>query len=121
MDFNKEKEGLQESKDWWKPLMGQHKVKFLSNGEEEEPHEWEGRMITQVRYDIELNGKLLNWGVTKRPTRGSLYGQIILIGANSGTLINQEVNVIVKGSGKETSYTILEALPLMGIKEETIK
>jgi len=36
IDWSKEKEALRkgETKDWWKPTPGQHKIKILSEGEE---------------------------------------------------------------------------------------
>ena len=119
MDWKKEKEDLMQGK-WWKPSTGQHKIKFLSNGEEFETI-WEEKTLKKVRFDIEVAKEMYFWGVTKGITENSLYGQIVLLGENRGSLIDGEINLVVKGSGKDTSYVILEALPLMKVKEEAVK
>lgn len=127
MDWETEAKKLRQTgeRNWFKPKTGQQKVKFLSNGEEYE-YEYEDdkgikKLIQKVRFDIMTNEVKMDWGIPKGMTENSLYGQLVLIGKNKGTLIDQEITLVVKGSGKEVSYTVLEALPLMQVKEEVIK
>lgn len=120
MDYNKEKESLQQAREWWKPVAGKYSIKILSEGEEYET-EWEGKAIPKVRYDIEVDGGKFSWGVTKGTTENSLFGQLVLIGANKGSLIGETITLLVKGSKKETQYTVEEALTLMTPKAEAVK
>jgi len=121
MDWNKIADGLSTGSDrnWLKPGIGQHIVKFLSEGEEY-TYEWEGDTIEKVRFEVEVNGEKFDWGVTKGKTANSLFGQIALVGKNRPQLTDSTVNLVVKGSGKETTYTITEALTYM-VKEEPVK
>ena len=122
MDWENEVRGLKQAgeRNWFKAKPGKHKIKFLSNGEEYTT-KWEDKEIKKVRFDIESEGSKLSWGVPKGMTENSLYGQIALIGKATGNLENQNITLVVKGMGKEVSYTILEALPLMSAEEEVIK
>jgi len=125
MDWNKEVTALKqanelEQREWFKPKPGKHKITILSNGEEYTTT-WEDKEIKKVRFDIENEGKKYSWGVSKGMTENSLYGQIALIGKASGNLEGKDITLVVKGTGKEVSYTVLEALPLMQIKEEWIR
>jgi len=121
MDWNKEKEQLFTAEDrvWWKSTPGKHTIKFLNDGEEFSI-EWEGEVIPKVRFKVEVNGNVFDWSVTKGKTQNSLYGQIALVGAARGVLHETSVTLIVKGTGKETSYIVEEALPLMSVKEEVV-
>lgn len=122
MDWNKEKNGLQkagEQNEWFKPQAGQYKVRFLTNGEEYETV-WEDKTMQKVRFDIEIKNKKYSWGVTKGKTEISLYGQIALCGAAMEGLVDKEITLLVKGSGKDVDYTVIEALPLMSPKEESV-
>jgi len=122
MNWKQEKEKLEaaEQKDWFKPTVGIHKLKFMSNGE---PYAvmWEDKEIQRVRFDIEVEGKKLNFGVNKGKTESSLFGQICLVAANKDDITNQEITLIVKGEKMQRSYTIQEALPLMTIKSEKVE
>ena len=119
MEWNKEKQTLRKAADWWQPTPGQHKIKILDDGEAYTAN-WEDKEIPKVRFQIEIDGKEYAWGVTKGQTEGSLYGQLCLVGAAWQTLKDKEINLVVKGVKKDTSYTVLEALPLMQPKEESI-
>ena len=99
-------------RNWWKTTVGAHRVKFMENGEEYSTF-WDDKEIPKVRFEVEVDANPLSWGVTKGITENSLYGQIALVGKDKGSLIGVEITVVVKGTGKETSYTVLEALPLM--------
>lgn len=122
MEWQKEKNALVDptERNYWKPTAGQHKVKFLTDGEEYE-FEWEEKTIRKVGFKVEVNNEKFDWGVTRGITEQSLYGQIALIGASLGTLIGNEITLVVKGSGKTVEYTVLEALPLMKPKEEKVE
>jgi len=117
MDYTKEKETLQESMDWFKPIRGKHEVLFLSEGE---PYsfEWEDKVIDKVRFIVEVNKERFQWGVTRGRTETSLYGQIVLIGANKGKLLGEKITLSVIGDKKDKKYLIDEAINLMTKKEE---
>ena len=121
MDWNKIADSLSTGGDrnWLKPGIGQHIVKFLSEGEEY-TYEWEGDTIEKVRFEVEVNNEKFDWGVTKGKTANSLFGQIALVAKNRPQLTDSTVTLVVKGSGKETAYTIVEALAYM-TKEEPVK
>lgn len=121
MDYNKEKESLIETteRNWWKPTAGQHSILFVSEAEEFDI-EWEGETIHKVAFKISVDNKEYDWSMTKGRTQNSLWGQITLVGANLGNLKGREITLVVKGEGKNTSYTVMEALPLMKPKEETV-
>jgi len=119
MDYDKLKDGLKQTSDWWKSSPGKHSIKILSEPEEYEV-EWEDKLIQKVRMDIEVDGKKFTWGVTKGMTESSLYGQLVLIGATKGKLKDETITLLVKGTGKDTEYTVEEALALMTPKEEKV-
>ena len=119
MDYNKEKQGLQQAREWWKPTAGKHIIKILSEPESYTT-EWEDKVIHKVRIEGEVDGKKYSWGVTKGLTENSLYGQLVLIGAARDQLKGETITLLVKGSGKDTEYTVEEALCLMKPKEESV-
>jgi len=122
MDYKQEKESLKQTNklDWWKPTAGKFSIKILSEPEEYDV-EWEGKAIPKVRLDIEVNGKEHSWGVTRGMTENSLFGQLVLVGESRGKLKDETITLLVKGSNKDTEYTVEEALPLMTTKEETVQ
>jgi hypothetical protein len=119
MDYTQEKQSLQQAREWWKPIAGKHTIKILSEPESYET-EWEDKVIQKVRFEVEVEGKKFSWGVTKGITENSLYGQLVLVGASKGKLKDETVTLLVKGSGKDTEYTVEEALALMTPKEEKV-
>lgn len=128
MDWKNEKEKLVEAVDrnYWKPTPGQHKIKFLSDGEEYEfDIEEKGvtKKVKKVGFKIKVNGEeeVFDWGVSKGITAQGLYGQLTLVGEWKGSLVDQEINLVVKGTGKTVEYTVLEALSLMKPKEEKVE
>ena len=128
MDYNKEKNNLKtgfETRNWWKPKAGQYKVKFLSEGEEYsyDFKEDDGKIKTvhKVRYDIQVGDEEFAWGITKGETEGSLFGQLVLVGANRNGLKDSNIDLLVKGAGKSTNYTVVDALALMTPKEEVVE
>jgi len=127
-NYQTEKEALKqpnEDRNWWKPTIGTHKIKIVT---EPEPFEFpwkekdgEEKIIKKEGMKIHINGEEYDWSVNQGITENSLWGQLLLVAAHNGFLKDQEITLIVKGSGKETSYTVLEALPLMTVKEEEVK
>ena len=126
MDWKKEKESLKQAqnRNWWKPTTGQHKIKILTDGEEYQYEFDDGiakKVIQKIRFEVEIAENKLDWGVSKGISESSLYGQLSLVGAERGTLIGTEITLVVKGSGMEISYTVLEALDLMTKPEEKVE
>jgi len=121
MDYKKEKESLQtgEQADWFKPTIGKHDIVFLSEGE---PYTivWEEKEIDKVKFLVEVKKKQYQWGVTKGKTETSLYGQIILVGANKEKLAGEKIILTVIGESKDRKYVVDEAIPLMTPKEERV-
>ncbi len=112
---------LKNQSDWWKVSEGKHKIKILSNGNEYQT-EFNNQVRQKVRFDVEINGKPYSWGVNKGRRQKSLYYQLSLVGqSNNGSLKGVDITLIVMGTGKETQYTIQEAIDLMPVVEEPVK
>lgn len=112
MDYQKELDRLKESSDYWKPEVGQYKVKALSELQEAEPfvRENDGKqeVTPQAKIDIEINGKKMHWtfGIGKTPA--STYGQLVEYAVKHGNvLLGSEFTVVVKSDGKKKDYTIV--------------
>jgi hypothetical protein len=128
INWKEEANSLKEGKDfedrnWWKATAGQHKIKILSDGEKYTTtikEKEDVKTIDKVRFEIEINNEKFSWGVTQGITQRSLYGQLVLIGEQKGTLKDEVITLLVKGSGKQVDYTVLEALPLMTAKIEEV-
>lgn len=112
-----------QKKEWFKPKPGKNKIKLLSEGQAFTT-EWEGKELHKVRFDIEFEGKEFSWGITKGSSYKSLYGQLALIAQNNkGKLTGQEITLLTIGKGRDTNYTILEAVDLIPteIPEEVVE
>lgn len=108
---------LQKNKkrDFWKPAEGKHSVLI-----EEEVLSLQPQTITfsdgntqdKISINVTIDGKplTLSVGYSAKATVNSFYGQLIKVGAVNGTTKGLTVTVVVKGEGKNRSYTILEAL-----------
>ncbi|MBC8147327.1 MAG: hypothetical protein H8E98_05025 [Bacteroidetes bacterium] len=110
INWNEEHKKL-ESGNWWKPTQGKHNIVFLNEGKDFE-NEFEGKILQKRRFEVEVGAKPFLWDVTKGSTLNSLYGQIVTIAKNNGKITGEKITLLVKGEGKNTSYTILEALDL---------
>ena len=75
------------------------------------------KQYEKVAFDIEVNGTKYVWGVGIASTKTSLFGQLALLGKSTTTLEGQTITLIVKGTGMETDYTILEAQMLVPEEE----
>jgi len=120
MDWQTETEKLVSGEgNWWKPTPGQHTIKFLDEGSERNMM-WEGETIIKVDFKVEINNEEYTWSVTKGKTENSLYGQLVLVGSNRTALKGTNITLIVKGTGKNSEYTVMESLHLMKTKEERV-
>lgn len=111
--------------DWFLANAGQYKVKIVSEGKPYKKtikdEKGKDKELDKIRYEIEINGKKQNFGVTKAKTQNSLWGQLCLIGSQKGILEGVEFTLLVKGQGMQKDYTIIEALPLMKPRSEKVK
>jgi len=114
MDYQNELKRLEENEasigsDYWKPEAGQHKVKALSELEDADPYEEDGKE-PQLRKQITLieSGKEYTWNMPFGKTKASTYGQLCnLASYKNNTLINVEFTVVVVGSGQNKRFTIV--------------
>jgi len=100
-----------ERSDWLKTPEGQHRIKFLSEGTPYEA-EYEGEVRKKLRFDVEFKGKKYSWGIGEGITKRSLYGQLLKVAtetAPKNQLTGKTITLLVTGSGKKRSYTVLEA------------
>ena len=114
MDYQEELKRLQEGGNYWKPKVGQFKVKALTELEESEPFvrkkEGETDQVTpQAKIKILVDGEEKTWTFSIGKTPASTYGQLIeLATKKNGTLKDVEFTVIVKSDGTKNDYTIVE-------------
>jgi hypothetical protein len=109
-DWNKELEVLEKALqvDFWRAEEGEHIIEFLDNGTERQ-FEWEEAVIQKVDFKVRIKGKELIWSVTKGKTTSSLYGQIALIGSESGSLVGKKITLYVKGQKMQRHYFVKES------------
>lgn len=113
MDYQEELKKLQEGGNYWKPKVGQFKVKALSELEETEPYvkKKEGQpddVSPQAKIKISIEGeeKIWTFGIGKTPA--STYGQLVdLATKHANQLTNVEFSVVVKSDGVKNDYTIV--------------
>jgi len=117
MDYQSELKKLQEGSNYWKPKVGQFKVKALSELEDADPFirktkNEEGKEVEektpQHKLKILVDGEEKFWtfGVGKTPA--STYGQIVeLATKHNNKLIDVEFSVVVKSDGTKKDYTIV--------------
>lgn len=113
MDYQKELERLKENEDnlsgdYWKPEPGQHRVKSLGEIEDGTPFEKEGEESQprkQLRIAIGENEYLWSFPLGKTPA--SVYGQLVGLGSQLGSLKDKEFTVVTTGSGKQIRFTIV--------------
>ena len=132
IDYEKESKEVMEAANttWWRPPVGTHTIKILSEPEESSYTNPSGETTPQINMDIEVNGNQMKWSVTKAATAKSLYGQLMLLGKKNGNKLKDltfDLKVAKDGllpSGNiKRSYTI----PLVqediekSLTEETVK
>lgn len=115
--WGKEREELQANQ-WFTPPTGKSYVRFLDNGTKD-TNEYDDETREVVNFQIEVvgvpdasdheEGEELKWTVTKGVSKSGLFGQIAEIaGENGDDLTDVEIELVRKGTGTETSYTVLE-------------
>lgn len=113
MDYQQELKKLQEGSSYWKPKVGQFKVKSLTELEETEPFvkkRSDGSTESQDQFKIRIlvNGEEKTWTFGKGATPASTYGQLVdLATKKNNTLKNVEFTVVVKSDGTKNDYTIV--------------
>jgi len=117
VDYQTEQKKLQEGSNYWKPKVGQFKVKSLTELEETDPYikrsrDDTGKEITesheQYKIKILVNGEEKTWTFGKGATPASTYGQLIDVATkNNNSLKDAEFTVIVKSDGTKNDYTIV--------------
>ena len=113
MDYQIELKRLQESGNYWKPKVGQYKVKALTELEESEPfvRRKEGQqdeVHSQSKIKILIGGEEKTWTFGIGLTLASTYGQLVeLASKHANQLTNVEFSVVVKSDGTKNDYTIV--------------
>ncbi len=118
MDYQEELKRLQEGGNYWKPKVGQFKVKSLTELEEADPYVRKnkdkdtGEEITetseQAKIKIVIDGEEKTWTFGKGKTPASTYGQLVeLATKHANQLTNVEFSVVVKSDGTKNDYTIV--------------
>lgn len=114
MDYQSELKRLQEGGNYWKPKVGQFKVKALTELEEADPfvRKKEGEPdeeSPQSKIKILVGGEEKTWTFGKGKTPASTYGQLVeLATKHANQLLNVEFSVVVKSDGTKNDYTIVE-------------
>ena len=114
MEYQEELKKLQEGSNYWKPKVGQFKVKSLTELEETDPYikklaEGQVESHPQKKIQIVVNGEEKTWTFGKGATPASTYGQLVeLATKKNNTLKDVEFTVIVKSDGTKKDYTIVE-------------
>jgi len=111
-DWHERAKKLNNGIDFLRLEAGSHKVKFLGDGEQRTV-DYDGEKVNKIFIPVEHKGEKYTWTVTEGYTYNGLYGQIVLIGQEHGSIVDVEVTVLVKGSGKNKDYTITEAIELI--------
>jgi hypothetical protein len=113
MDYQKELKRLQEGGNYWKPKVGQFKVKALSELEEADPFTRKGKdgakdeVTPQAKIKILVGGEEKVWTFSLGVTLASTYGQLVKLATEHGnTLLGYDFNVAVKSDGNKNDYTV---------------
>lgn len=113
MDYQNELKRLQEGGNYWKPKVGQFKVKALTELENAEPfirrHEGtEDEVSPQAKIKVLVDGEEKTWTFGLGKTPASTYGQIVELAVkHANQLTNVEFSVVVKSDGTKNDYTIV--------------
>ena len=113
MDYQEELKRLQEGGSYWKPKVGQFKVKALSELENADPfvrkHEGQpDESSPQSKIKILVDGEEKSWTMGQGKTPASTYGQLVeLATKHANQLTGVEFSVVVKNDGTKNDYTIV--------------
>lgn len=114
MDYQSELKRLQEGSNYWKPKVGQFKVKSLTEIEPSEPYIRDKGDGTKESHDqfklkILVNNEEKTWTFGKGATPASTHGQLVELAVKNGnTLKDVEFTVVVKSDGTKNDYTIIQ-------------
>jgi len=113
VNYQEELKRLQEGGNYWKPKVGQFKVKALTELEDAEPfiRKKEGlpdEESPQAKIKILVEGEEKTWTFGKGKTPASTYGQLVeLATKHANELAGVEFSVVVKSDGTKNDYTIV--------------
>ena len=113
MDYQEELKRLQEGGNYWKPKVGQFKVKALTELEDTDPYKKERDDGTfeetpQAKIKVLIEGEEKTWTFGKGKTPASTYGQLVeLATKHANQLTGVEFSIVVKSDGKKNDYTIV--------------
>ncbi len=108
MDYQSELKKLQEGSSYWKPKVGQFKVRALSELEEADPYVQGEEKTPQAKIKILVNEEEKIWTFGKGKTPASTYGQLVeLATKHANQLQGVEFTVVVKSDGTKNDYTIV--------------
>ena len=113
MDYQTELKRLQESGNYWKPKVGQYKIKALTELEEADPFirrhkNSEDEVSPQAKIKILVSDEEKIWTFGKGATLASTYGQLVKFASeHNNKLTDSEFTVVVKNDGVKNDYTIV--------------
>ena len=113
MEYQDELKKLQEGSNYWKPKVGQFKVKSLTELEEADPYikklpDGNTESHPQSKIKIFVGGEEKTWTFGKGSTMASTQAQLVNLAVEKGgKLIDVEFTVIVKSDGTKNDYTII--------------
>lgn len=113
MDYQEELKRLREGGNYWKPKVGQYKVKALSELEDAEPfikqrENQPDEIHPQAKIKVLIDGEEKVWTFGKGKTPASTYGQLVeLATKHANQLRGVEFSVVVKSDGTKKDYTIV--------------
>jgi hypothetical protein len=114
MDYQKELKRLSEGGSYWKPKVGQFKVKALSELEEADHFVRKGKdgkpdeSSPQAKIKILVAGEEKVWTFGLGLTPASTYGQLVKLATEHANQLNGvEFSVVVKSDGTKNDYTIV--------------
>lgn len=121
MDFKEEINRIKEYKanNFFKPKAGKYSVVILGDPEEDSFTKEDGTVLPRVKFEVEYKGSsddrpvMAYWSIARGNTATSLWGQILLLYEHNGSKWSGlNFTLLVKGSGLNTDYTVLEAADL---------
>ena len=114
MDYQAELKKLREGSNFWKPNVGQYRIKALSELEETKPflkkvkgQQDEEHPQAKIKILVNNEEKIWTFGIGKTPA--STYGQLVeLATKHANQLKGVDFSVVVKSDGTKNVYTIVD-------------
>lgn len=110
IDYGQELKKMNETLNYWKPVQGEHTVTFLSEAEECQYVEPDGKITSQWRFLIDRGFGPQSWTIPRSNSPNSVRGQLCKVAVQRGKLFGESLKIMVIGSGKERRYTVPAAL-----------